>query len=301
MKQLTLITLSAFSLILMLANPIRGEELTDEQRQKIKDLYTEAMKHVKDGDYQKSNTVLAQVLEVLPRPAAGELDRNRSHVFFVKAQNHARLGEKDDGLSFLLRAIDQGFWDDQMLLNDPALASLRAEKEFRSVVQKAKKGLGSVAVGLEDLATGKKIKAKDFEGKVLILDVWGTWCPPCRMEIPHFMKLQSEYQEKGLRIVGLTWERRPPDKALSDHVKQFGKSMGVNYSLTMLPFDRLDAMPNVQAFPTTFFVGRDGTVRETLMGYHDYNALKFRVERLLKEKVPERTASGKPAAAATAN
>src|SRR6185503_18734703 len=50
--------------------------------------------------------------------------------------------------------------------------------------------------------SGKKVRLSDFKGKVVVLDFWATWCGPCRVEIPDFVKLQSKYKDKGLEIVG---------------------------------------------------------------------------------------------------
>ena len=54
--------------------------------------------------------------------------------------------------------------------------------------------------------SGQNISLTGFQGKVLIVDIWGTWCPPCRAEIPSFVKLQTEYGPQGLQIVGLNYE-----------------------------------------------------------------------------------------------
>ena len=51
---------------------------------------------------------------------------------------------------------------------------------------------------------GEKFRLKDMKGKVLLLNFWGTWCGPCRREIPDFVKLQSKYKKNGLEIVGIT-------------------------------------------------------------------------------------------------
>src|SRR4030081_3426654 len=73
------------------------------------------------------------------------------------------------------------------------------------------------------LPDGKKASAADYDGKVVIVDFWATWCPPCRKEIPGFIKLQKEYKDKGLVILGL-----PLDRDVATHDKWI-KEQGLNY------------------------------------------------------------------------
>ena len=80
---------------------------------------------------------------------------------------------------------------------------------------------------LADLS-GKKVRLSDFKGKVVVLDFWATWCGPCRVEIPDFVKLQSKYKDKGLEIVGLSLDA---DGAAA--VGPFLKEHQVNYTMLL--------------------------------------------------------------------
>lgn len=280
MKRLVLtVLLSALSFTL------NASELTREQIAKIRELYSQGRGHHENKEYAKSNESFAAVLEALPSGGPDELDLNRAAVLFNIAGNHALLGEKEKAFEALRESVRRGFWDSYALQREPALASLRGNGDFDEIVKKSRAGLGSVAFGLKDLS-GKELKKEDYEGKVIVIDIWGTWCPPCRMEIPHFVKLQKEYRKQGLEIIGLTYERREPNEALTKHVASFGRQYGINYPLVMITGARLSYVPNVSGFPTTLFVGRDGTVRERVSGYHPYEDLKAKVTRLLKEKAP---------------
>ncbi len=75
---------------------------------------------------------------------------------------------------------------------------------------------------------GKLVKSSDFDGKVVILDFWATWCPPCKAEIPGFIDLQKKYGEKGLVVVGVS-----VDEQGSSVVKQFMKEFAMNYPVVM--------------------------------------------------------------------
>ncbi|MBI3008883.1 MAG: TlpA family protein disulfide reductase, partial [Candidatus Omnitrophica bacterium] len=69
--------------------------------------------------------------------------------------------------------------------------------------KKTRTGLGTASdFVLKDLE-GKDVKLSDFKGKVMILDFWATWCPPCRKEIPHFKELYDKYKSQGLEIIGV--------------------------------------------------------------------------------------------------
>src|SRR5204863_5262503 len=120
---------------------------------------------------------------------------------------------------------------------------------------------------------GNAIAKADFKGKVLILDVWGTWCPPCRAEIPHFVALVKNYKEKGLEIVGLNSEGGD-DEADLKKVQEFHKENGMNYRCALIKKDTLDQIPDMQGFPTTLFLDRTGKIRAKVVGLHDYETLE---------------------------
>jgi len=113
---------------------------------------------------------------------------------------------------------------------------------------------------------GKTIQLSDLKGKHVVLDFWATWCPPCVMEIPHFIQLRKETPETELVIVGISSE----DK---DTLKSFVTKKGINY-----PIASADDLPSpykdVSAIPTTFFIDRQGIIQHVLVGYHDLDELK---------------------------
>jgi peroxiredoxin len=111
---------------------------------------------------------------------------------------------------------------------------------------------------LKDLK-GKKVKLSSLKGKVIILDFWATWCPPCRMEIPSFIELQTQYKKKGLIVLGV---------ALDDleKVKKFAKDNGINYPLVIGDEKVQRLYGGISAIPTTFVIGKDLIIKKQYVG-----------------------------------
>jgi cytochrome c biogenesis protein CcmG/thiol:disulfide interchange protein DsbE len=114
---------------------------------------------------------------------------------------------------------------------------------------------------------GKTIKLSELKGKRVIIDFWATWCPPCVMEIPHFIELRKQVSGDELVIVGISDED-------AETLKPFVKKKGINYPIASA--DDLPAPYNdVTSIPTTFFIDRNGVIQEVLVGYHDLEQLKL--------------------------
>src|SRR5215468_1067601 len=77
-----------------------------------------------------------------------------------------------------------------------------------------------------NLLDGKNTKLADYSGKVLVVDLWATWCGPCVQEIPHLMEIAREYKDRGVEVLGLT--REDPENTPED-VKRFSKDFNINY------------------------------------------------------------------------
>lgn len=101
---------------------------------------------------------------------------------------------------------------------------------------------------------GKDLKLSDFKGKVVLLNFWATWCPPCKLEIPWFVELQEKYKDKGFQVIGVSVDDTP------DKLAPFAKQFKINYPL-LVGLDREDvqeAYGPIFAVPVTVIIGRDG-------------------------------------------
>lgn len=106
-----------------------------------------------------------------------------------------------------------------------------------------------------------EIKLSNYKDKIIILDFWATWCPPCRAEIPHFIELYKKYKEQGLMIIGV---------ATSDEkykVKEFVKNFKINYPVVMADEKILQNFGDIRGLPTTFIIDKEGNIREKFVGY----------------------------------
>lgn len=108
-------------------------------------------------------------------------------------------------------------------------------------------------------------KLSDYNGKVVVLDLWATWCPPCREEIPYLIELNNIYRPKGLEIVGLSIE----DKNRTDEaVRDFANRYGINYRVGWASEEFASAMmQGINSIPQTFIIGRDGKLVRHLVGF----------------------------------
>lgn len=123
---------------------------------------------------------------------------------------------------------------------------------------------------------GKVVKSSDFAGKVVILDFWATWCPPCKAEIPGFIELQKKYGEKGLVVVGVSLDEQGPAV-----VKPFMQQFGMNYPVVMGDEKITQDFGGVAAIPTTFIIDKNGNIAAKHVGYAPKETFEKEITPLL--------------------
>lgn len=121
----------------------------------------------------------------------------------------------------------------------------------------------------------------DYRGRVLMINVWATWCLPCRVEMPSIEALNKTYAPKGLKIIAVSIDDPGTEPAIRAFVKQYGLTFEVLHD----PAGKISDLYDVTGYPETFIVGKDGVIRKKLMSATDWNSPDARalVDRLLAE------------------
>lgn len=115
-------------------------------------------------------------------------------------------------------------------------------------------------VVLKDLR-GRSVRLTDFKGKVVLINFWATWCPPCRAEIPDLIKWQREYRSLGLEVIGITVP--PTDRRA---VRTFMHQLKMNYSVLLGRRQTKALFDLSETLPFSVVVDRKGNVRATIEG-----------------------------------
>ncbi len=130
----------------------------------------------------------------------------------------------------------------------------------------------------EDLGTDAgDISLKLYAGKVVLINFWATWCPPCRGEIPDLIKLQKVYKGK-LEVFSVSVDQNGPDK-----VREFSKKYGINYPVIMSDDGIVRSYGGIEAIPTTFLVDTNGNLVKKYVGSMTFDQYEAEIKPFLPE------------------
>jgi cytochrome c biogenesis protein CcmG, thiol:disulfide interchange protein DsbE len=131
---------------------------------------------------------------------------------------------------------------------------------------------------LRDLS-GRNVSLSDYKGKVVLLEFWATWCPPCKASIPALVELNRKYQQKGFIVVGVSMDT---DSDASEKIRQFSASHNVTFPV-LLANETTPKLYKVISIPTSFLIGRDGNIVDIYKGYSEAfeNHVSAKIEKLL--------------------
>jgi cytochrome c biogenesis protein CcmG/thiol:disulfide interchange protein DsbE len=112
----------------------------------------------------------------------------------------------------------------------------------------------------------------DYKGQVVLLNVWATWCAPCRVEMPSMEALHRDFGSKGLRVVAVSIDQiaGPPQ------IREFARELGLTFEILHDSAQNIVRAYQVNGYPQSFVIGRDGTIRRRWIGAEDWNSASNR-------------------------
>ncbi|MHC4390396.1 MAG: TPR end-of-group domain-containing protein [Planctomycetota bacterium] len=321
MKRYTHQVITAIVLAFMFAGVVQGQEdpMQDPRATALVESFSEAIELLQEGNHDSAIEIYEQALENLeaydwmPEDVRYEL-RQLAH--YNVACGYSLKKDRKPALEHFEQALKFGFDDLQHITDDTDLDNIRNAPRFKELIAAHFSDDGTPKVNPEtprvdplaakkrkmveelseealfdfdfslETVDGKQVALKDLRGKVVLVDVWGTWCPPCRKTIPHLVELQKKHGDAGLQIVGLNFERIRDQDEARDKVLAYRKENGIEYPCALTPRALIDTIPDFRGFPTMLMVDREGRVRLKHVGYTEGEVLEAAVLELLAEDAP---------------
>jgi thiol-disulfide isomerase/thioredoxin len=128
---------------------------------------------------------------------------------------------------------------------------------------------------------GRKVSLDDYKGKVVLLNFWATWCPPCRQEIPDLIKWQRDYQNTGLQIIGVTY---PPEEI--GEVVKFNRQLRMNYPIAMGTKETKAMFTSSETLPASVVIDREGNISSVIEGIIYPDEFAQKIKSLLSPVMP---------------
>ena len=127
---------------------------------------------------------------------------------------------------------------------------------------------------------GKTVRLSDYRGQTVLLNLWATWCPPCRAEMPAIQKMHEEYKDQGFIVLALnmTYQDTP------SNVEPFIQEYDLTFPVLLEPSGQVAAQYELRSLPSSFFIDKNGIIQEVVIGGPMAEALlRTRIERLLEK------------------
>jgi|SRR5215813_159398 len=124
---------------------------------------------------------------------------------------------------------------------------------------------------------GEEISSKDLRGKVVLVDIWATWCQPCRKEMPGYQKLLDHYGPRGFAVIGLKSNMMMD----TEGPLRFAKEIGVRYPLVSASSELVAKFCELEGLPTTMIYDRQGVLRKKVIGFDYPESFELALKPLL--------------------
>jgi peroxiredoxin len=119
-----------------------------------------------------------------------------------------------------------------------------------------------------DIHSGAVHTMADYRGQVVLLNIWATWCEPCRIEMPSMEELYRAYAPRGLHIVAVSID----DGASEDSIRAYARNLGLTFEILHDPTHAIEKAYQTTGYPESFVIDRQGTIRRKWISAADWNA-----------------------------
>jgi len=148
--------------------------------------------------------------------------------------------------------------------------------------------VSGISEGVIHLLDGSRTKASDHKGKILILNLWGIWCGPCRDEMPHLAAMQHQFGDKGLEVFGLNIGDHDGNAESVDAIKKFAEQSKIDYTLARIDGPMINAfylLSKQTVVPQTLLIDREGRLRGVFIGggQPNYDKIQQTLEKTINE------------------
>lgn len=300
MKKVLVLLICFLVILAGCANEKKGDKTS------IKELNEQTQKLVKEKKYEEAVNTLDEIIKL-----EGETRGNLRYKFYVLMmmekyedalkvalrtdevakrkspwnlisiiEAYLKLNNPEKALEYLKVAIEERNFINLNYLKGETYKAIQENEEFLSLLEKIREniGIGKTAKDFEvNLQDGAKFKLSSFKGKVVFIDFWAVWCPPCRKAIPMIKEIFAENKKKGLEIIGISLDE--DEEKLKSYIKEKEMDWKIGYSGKGW-YDDTAKLYNVSSIPSTWIIDRSGKLR--FFDVHE-EELKKAINELLNE------------------
>ena len=182
----------------------------------------------------------------------------------------------------LLGLVGWGIYD-TIKKNDERQASFASSEQAMEGIDESSQTIGinqgNIAPDFElNTLDGKSIKLSDFRGQKVIINMWATWCPPCRAEMPDMQKFYDNYKDENATVIAINMTTSEKSE---DRIHEFLDELGITFPVVLDKQNKVGQMYQVHALPTSYIIDSEGIIQQKVTGPMNYEMMK----KLIKEEV----------------